>query len=70
VELPHPTLYQAHPISPQFLRGISILFRYFVINKQGRKHSFCSQPNIGLSTGSPIEELEKGLKELKELAAP
>jgi hypothetical protein len=25
----------------------------------------CSQP-IGLSTGSPVEELEKGLKELKE----
>ena len=25
----------------------------------------CSQPTIGLSTGSPMEELEKGLKELK-----
>ena len=26
-----------------------------------------SQPTIGLSTGSPVEELEKGLKELKGL---
>jgi hypothetical protein len=25
---------------------------------------------IGLSTGSPMEELEKGLKELKRFAAP
>jgi hypothetical protein len=25
---------------------------------------------IGLSIGSPVEELEKGLKELKEVAAP
>jgi hypothetical protein len=30
----------------------------------------CSQPTIGLSTRSPIEELEKGQKEPKELAAP
>jgi hypothetical protein len=30
----------------------------------------CSQPNNGLSTGSPIEELEKGLKELKGFATP
>jgi hypothetical protein len=28
----------------------------------------CSQPTIGLSTGSPMEELEKGLKELKGFA--
>ena len=28
----------------------------------------CSQPTIGLST-SPMEKLEKGLMELKELAA-
>ena len=28
----------------------------------------CSQPTIGLSIGSPIEELEKGLKELKGVA--
>jgi hypothetical protein len=27
----------------------------------------CSQPNSGLSTGSPVEELEKGPKELKDL---
>jgi hypothetical protein len=26
----------------------------------------CSQPNIGLSAGSPMEKLEKGLKELRE----
>jgi hypothetical protein len=32
--------------------------------------SGCSQPTIGLSTRSPIEELEKGPKELKGLAAP
>jgi hypothetical protein len=30
----------------------------------------CSQSTIGLSIRSPMEELEKGPKELKELAAP
>jgi hypothetical protein len=30
----------------------------------------CLQPTIGLSVGSPIEELEKGLKELKGFATP
>jgi hypothetical protein len=30
--------------------------------------SRCSQPKIGLSIGSPMEELEKGLKELKWFA--
>jgi hypothetical protein len=29
-----------------------------------------SQPIIGLSTGSPMRELEKGPKEMKGLAAP
>jgi hypothetical protein len=29
-----------------------------------------SQPTIGLSTGSPMEVLEKGLKELKGFANP
>ena len=28
------------------------------------------QPTIGLSVGFPMEELKKGLKELRELAAP
>jgi hypothetical protein len=28
------------------------------------------QPTIGLSTGSPMEELEKGLKKLKGFATP
>ena len=28
----------------------------------------CSQPSIGLSTGFPMDELEKGLKELKGFA--
>jgi hypothetical protein len=32
--------------------------------------SRCLQPNIGLSKESPIEELEKWLKELKGFAAP
>ena len=32
--------------------------------------SGCSQPSNGLSTGSPMEELEKGPKELKGFAAP
>jgi hypothetical protein len=32
--------------------------------------SGCSQSSIGLSTGSPMEELEKGLKELKAFAGP
>jgi hypothetical protein len=35
----------------------------------GRYSSVCSQPSIGLSTGSPREELEKGPKELKGCAA-
>jgi hypothetical protein len=30
----------------------------------------CSQPTIGLSTGSPMVELEKGLKELRTFAVP
>jgi hypothetical protein len=30
----------------------------------------CSQSSIGLGTRSPREELEKGPKELKELAVP
>ena len=30
----------------------------------------CSQPTIGLSRRSPMEEIEKGLKKLKELAVP
>jgi hypothetical protein len=32
--------------------------------------SGCVQPSIGLSTGSSMKELEKGLKELKGFAAP
>jgi hypothetical protein len=30
----------------------------------------CSQPVIGLSTESPMEEIEKGPKELKGFASP
>jgi hypothetical protein len=30
----------------------------------------CSSSTIGLNTGSPMEELEKGLKELKEFVTP
>jgi hypothetical protein len=30
----------------------------------------CSQPTIGLSTGSPMVELEKGPKKLKSFATP
>jgi hypothetical protein len=30
----------------------------------------CLQPTTGLSMGSPMEELEKGLKELKGFVAP
>jgi hypothetical protein len=32
--------------------------------------SVSAQPTIGLSVGTPVEELEKGLKELKGFAAP
>jgi hypothetical protein len=32
--------------------------------------SGCSQPSIGLSTGSPVKELEKGPKELKGFYSP
>jgi hypothetical protein len=30
----------------------------------------CLQPNFGLNTGSHMEELEKGLKELKSFETP
>jgi hypothetical protein len=30
----------------------------------------CTQPTIGLTTGTPMEELGKGMKELKEFATP
>jgi hypothetical protein len=30
----------------------------------------CSQPTIGVSTGSPMEELKKEPKELKRFATP
>ena len=30
----------------------------------------CSEPNIGVSMGAPMEEIEKGLKELKGFATP
>jgi hypothetical protein len=38
--------------------------------KQHTENNFRSQPTIGLSMGSPIEELEKGRKELKGFATP
>ena len=38
-----------------------------VHDKYRREHS---EPTIELSTGSPLEELEKGPKELKKFAAP
>ena len=36
----------------------------------GKYRSGCSQPSTGRSTGSPMKELEKVPKELKEFAAP
>ena len=36
----------------------------------GKYRGGCSQPTIGLNTRSPMEELEKELKELKGFAAP
>jgi hypothetical protein len=36
----------------------------------GKYRSGCSQPSIGLSTGSPVKELKKVSKELKGFAAP
>jgi hypothetical protein len=36
----------------------------------GKYRSGSSQPSIGLRTGSPMKELEKGPKELKGFAAP
>ena len=41
-----------------------------VANGVGKYRGGCLQPTIGLSMGSPMEELEKGLKELKGFAAP
>jgi hypothetical protein len=35
-----------------------------------RCKSGCSQPSTGLSTRSPMKELEKGPRELKVFAAP
>jgi hypothetical protein len=45
----------------------SLLRALTVPDKYGGR---CSRPISGLSTGSPMEKLEKGPKELKELAAP
>ena len=39
---------------------------YQSLTNRGR----CSQPTIGVSVGSPMEELEKGLKELKGFETP
>jgi hypothetical protein len=35
-----------------------------------KRVTFSLQPTFGLSVGSPIEELEKGPKELKEIVTP
>jgi hypothetical protein len=36
----------------------------------GKYRSGCSQPSIGLSTRSPMKELDKGPKELKGFEVP
>ena len=38
-------------------------------NYEGSLYRY-SQPTIGLSPGTPMEELEEGLKELKGIATP
>jgi hypothetical protein len=40
------------------------------LSEPEKYRSGCSEPSIGLSTGSPMKELEKGPKELKGFVAP
>jgi hypothetical protein len=48
----------------------SCLLRGFSRAWQIQRRMLTPQPTIGLSTGSPMEELKKGLEELKGFAAP
>jgi hypothetical protein len=41
-----------------------------VLPEPGKYRGGCLQLTIGLSMGSPVEKLEKGLKELKGFAIP
>ena len=53
---------------PLLRRGNKILTGANIKTKCGTKTD--AQPTIRMSTGSPMEELEKGLKELKGFAIP
>ena len=46
------------------------IFREALPESENYTRGRCLQPSIGLSMGSPTDELEKGLKELKGYATP
>jgi hypothetical protein len=48
----------------------NLIFFQEVLPESDNYRGGCSQLTIGLRTGTPIEELEKGLKELKGFATP
>ena len=47
-----------------------IIVSWEVLSELNKYRGECSQPTIGLSTGSPMEKLEKGLKKLKGFETP
>jgi hypothetical protein len=49
-------------------QGLVIPVPWEALSEPGKYRGRCSKPTIGLSTGSPREELEEGLKELKGFA--
>ena len=57
----------SHPFMAQSLWSPTFLL--VPDNYQGALYRY-SQPTIGLSPGTPMEELGEGLKELKGIATP
>jgi hypothetical protein len=53
---------------PSALPDIALSWKVVAVPDKYRSGG--SQPSIGLSTGSPIHELEKGPKEMKGFAVP
>jgi hypothetical protein len=51
-------------------KDLDIAVSWEALPKPYKYRGGCSQPNIALSVGSSIKDLEKGLKELKGFATP
>ena len=54
--------------SSKFEESFALLDTWFHLLDKNRGR--CLQPNIELMAGSPVEELEKGVKKLKGFATP